>query len=146
MNHRWLTASALCIALTACNPQTAVPPAEPAARDASPAAEVSAEGATAPKAEWAVVNWGQQTTKAGVEFNVQRDGNSGISFELNQPAPASELAVSFGGKPLTGVVASGVIVTATIPAEYIAVAGSYPVVVQIPALGKNISAGNFIVE
>jgi hypothetical protein len=146
MTYRMCASLALCIGLAACNPQSAVPPAQPHA-DAGPAqASPSSGNASAPQADWTVVNWGQQTTPAGSTFNVQRDGNSGVSFELNQPAPATELSVTFDGKPLTGVVASGVIVTATIPAEFLATPGAYPVEIQIPALNRKITAGNFTVE
>ncbi|MEO5962337.1 MAG: hypothetical protein ABIO75_08810 [Thermomonas sp.] len=90
-----------------------------------------------------IVNWGQRSTPAGVPFNVQADGNSGVSFELNQTAPPADVVVSFDGKPLTGVVVAGVIVTATIPPEYLAEPGSYPVVMELQPAGTRIDAGNF---
>ncbi len=51
--------------------------------------------------------------------------------------------MSFDGKPLTGVVVSGVIITATVPPEYLAEPGSYPVVVELQPAGTRIEAGNF---
>ncbi len=92
------------------------------------------------------MQWGDKTTAPGVAFNVQRDGNSGISFELNQPVPTSEITATFDGKPLTGIATNGVIVTATIPGEFLAKAGSYPVELQIPALSLQIPAGDFQVK
>ena len=46
-------------------------------------------------------------------------------------------------KGKTGVVVNGVIVTATIPDEYIAHPGQYPVKLTIPSQGIEIPAGNF---
>lgn len=133
-----LAAMVLVTLLGACNPQEAVPPA-------TPGASPSNSSATTPL-ELKVVNWGQKTTLVATPFNVQADGNSGISFEFNQPTPAAEFTASFDGKPLTGVVASGLIMTATIPGDYLANAGSFPVVVEIPALGARLEAGMFEVQ
>jgi len=134
----------LAVALAGCNPQEGVPPANPA----KPSTTDTATGPAASPAtsEYKVVNWGNKTTGPGVTFNVQRDGNSGISFELNQPVPTSEITGTFDGKPLTGVATNGVIVTATIPGEFLSKAGSYPVALQIPALSVNIPAGDFEVK
>lgn len=90
-----------------------------------------------------IANWGQQSTPAGVPFNVQADGRSGVYFELNQQAPPGDLLVTFDGKPLAGVAVTGVMVTATIPPEYLAVPGSYPVVLELPPAGTRVEAGNF---
>ncbi|MES2857684.1 MAG: hypothetical protein V4704_00710 [Pseudomonadota bacterium] len=117
----------------------------PPAQSSSPAA-TSAPAAPAAAGEYKIVNWSQKGTAPGAEFNVQRDGNSGISFELNQPVPTAEITGTFDGKPLTGIATNGVIVTATIPGEYLAEAGTYPVELQIPDLGKKIPAGNFEVK
>lgn len=127
----------LMLLLSACNPQEPV-----AAVDPVPAAATTAETA-AVTAPLSIVNWGQRSTPAGVPFNVQADGNSGVSFELNQKAPPADVAMSFDGKPLTGVVVSGVIITATIPPEYLAKPGSYPVVMELLPAGTRIEAGNF---
>ena len=89
------------------------------------------------------MKWGERSTPAGVPFNVQADGHSGVWFELNRPAQSGDIVVSFDGKPLTGVVVSGVIITATIPPEYLAKMGSYPVVVELQPAGNRIAAGNF---
>ncbi len=91
----------------------------------------------------ALANWGQQSTPAGVPFYVQADGHSGISFQLQQPAPPGEVVVTMDGKPLTGVAVSGAIITATIPPEYLAEPGIYPVVVELQPVGTRIEAGNF---
>lgn len=90
-----------------------------------------------------IVNWGERSTPAGVPFNVQAEGHSGISFKLNQPAPPGDVVVALDGKPLTGVAVSGVIITATSPPEYLAEPGSYPVVVELQPAGTRVKAGNF---
>ncbi len=128
----------LTLVLSACNPQEPVA----SASDPVPAAGASAETA-AGIAPLNIVNWGQRSTPAGVPFNVQADGHSGVSFELNHKAPPADVVMSFDGKPLTGVVVSGVIVTATIPPEYLAKPGSYPVVMELQPAGTRVEAGNF---
>lgn len=134
----------LAIALAGCNPQESVPPANPA----QPSNPTTASGPATPSAtsEYKIVNWGLRGTAPGVTFNVQRDGNSGISFELNQPVPPAEITATFDGKPLTGIATNGVIVTATIPGAYLSKAGTYPVELQILGLAPHIPAGDFKVE
>lgn len=127
-----LTLSAL---LAGCNPQQAVD---------TPAPATAAAGA--PGAKATVVNWGQRSTKVGEDFNVQADGNSGVSFELSQPVLPGEYTITFAGKPLTGVVTSGVIITATIPKDFLAHPGTFPIVIQNPPQGVRIEAGDFTVE
>lgn len=139
-------APVLAVALAACNPQESVPPANPAQPSTAPATTASGPVASPESAEYKIVNWGNQTTAPGVEFNVQRDGNSGISFELNNPVPTSEITATFDGKPLTGIATNGVIVTATIPGEYLAEAGTYPIELQIPGMSLKIPVGNFEVK
>ncbi|MDQ3038425.1 MAG: hypothetical protein M3R16_01275 [Pseudomonadota bacterium] len=133
-----LSSVILALLLSACNPQEPVAPAN----DSSPAPAAAAESA-AGTAPLTIVNWGQRTTPAGVPFNVQADGHSGVSFELSRKAPPADVAISFDGKPLTGVVVGGVIVTATIPPAYLAEVGSYPVVMELLPAGTRIEAGNF---
>ena len=127
----------LMLILSACNPQEPV-----AAVDPVPAAATPSETAavTAPPS---IVNWGQRSTPAGVPFNVQADGHSGVSFELSKEAPPGDVVVTLDGKPLTGIAVGGVIVTATIPPEYLAKPGSYPVVMELQPAGTRIEAGNF---
>lgn len=134
----------LAIVLAGCNPQEAVPPAHPVRSSHSDPASGSASSPST--TEYKVVNWGLRGTAPGVAFNVQRDGNSGISFELDQPAPPAEITATFDGKPLTGIATNGVIVTATIPGEYLSVAGTYPVELQIVGLAPHIPAGDFVVK
>ncbi len=125
--------------LSACNPQQAIPPAD------TPAMSDTGASASAANTRTSIVNWGQRSTPAGVPFNVQADGNSGVSFELSQPAPPGEFTVLFDGKPMTGVVVNGVIMTATIPNDYIAREGTFPVTIDNPAGGLHLSAGDFTV-
>lgn len=92
----------------------------------------------------AVVTFTPFATTAGTPFNVQSDGNSGISFELNRPAPPADAEVWFDQKPLAGVVVSRTIVTATIPPEYLANAGNYPI--ELDFGGTRLPAGTFVVK
>jgi hypothetical protein len=139
-------AVAAALLLSACNPQdnASTPPASatgpaPAAEQAAPAAEQAAPAT----AELHVVSWGPKTTAAGTAFNAQPDGNSGLFFELDNTVPAVPFAVSFAGKPLSGVVASGKVVTATVPADYLSAAGSFPIVIEVPSTGARIEVGSF---
>ena len=142
----FLAVATLTLLCCACNPQQTPPPGQPAAPAAqTPASSASTAGAPV-AAPYKIVNWGQQSTAAGQPFNVQRDGNSGVTFELNQPAPAGEIRGTFDGKPLTGVVANGVIVTATIPGDYLAKPGRYPVALNIPTAADPVVAGEFEVK
>jgi hypothetical protein len=113
-----LLSVALMLLLSACNPQEPVP---------FPL----------------IANWGQRSTPAGVPFNVQADGNSGIYFEFYQHAAPGDVVVTMGGKPLTGAAVSGAMVTATIPPEYLAEPGRYPVVVELQPAGTRVQAGDF---
>jgi hypothetical protein len=93
-----------------------------------------------------IVRWGPDHAKAGESFNIQPDGNPGVWFELSGPVTGVELTATLDGKPLTGVVANGNIVTATIPLDYLTVPGTYLVELQTPSLGKKMLAGSFTVE
>lgn len=132
---------AVVLLVAGCNPQETVPPANKA-----PDTAASTTNATASAVEYKVVNMSPQKTKVGTPFNVQLDQGSGISFELSRPAPPGDIKVMFDGKPLGGVAANGVIVTATIPTSYFATAGTYPVTVMLPGAQAPLPAGNFTVE
>jgi hypothetical protein len=122
--------------LAACGekPTPIVPPA-------GSAAEGAADPGDASSARLAVVNFSPRSTPVDTPFNVQLDGNSGISFELSRPAPPAEFSVWFDDKPLTGVVASKKVVTATIPVEYLSAPGEYPIELEVG--GVRLPAGNF---
>lgn len=109
----------------------------------SPASGATGADAGAPDAstKLAVVNFSPRSTPVDTPFNVQRDGNSGISFELNRPAPPAEFSAWFDNKPLTGVVASKLVVTATIPGEYLSTPGKYPIELEVG--GVRLPAGSF---
>lgn len=127
--------------LGACGDKPA--PINPASGDPAPASSDSA-AASDSSAKLSVVNFSPNNTPAGTPFNVQRDGNSGISFELSRPAPAAEFLGWFDNKPLTGVVVSKTVVTATIPGDYLATPGSYPIELEVG--GMRLPAGTFIVK
>lgn len=127
---------------SACNPQETTPPANAAKPDNAAATDSQA----AAPVEYKVVNMSPQKTSTGTPFNVQIDQGSGISFELNRPVPPGDIKVMFDGKPLGGVAANGVIVTATIPESYLSTAGTYPITLQLPGQSGPLAAGNFSVE
>ena len=130
------------ILLGACGDKPA--PLNPPAASSTPAAGAAATSEADRPVKLAVVNFSPISTPAGTPFNVQRDGNSGISFELSRPAPAAEFKGWFDDKPLTGVVVSKTIVTATIPGDYLANAGSYPIALEVG--GVRLPAGTFEVK
>lgn len=106
-----------------------------------PSATVAEGSAADASTKLAVVNFSPRSTPVNTPFNVQRDGNSGISFELNRPAPPAEFSAWFDNKPLTGVVASKLVVTATIPGEYLSTPGKYPIELEVG--GTRLPAGLF---
>jgi hypothetical protein len=114
-------------------PTPIVPPAGQGASGTDAAAQLSAR--------LAVVNFSPRSTPVDTPFNVQLDGNSGISFELSRPAPPAEFSAWFDDKPLTGVVASQKVVTATIPGEYLSTPGKYPIELEVG--GVRLPAGSF---
>lgn len=93
-----------------------------------------------------ILSFNQDSTRAGQAFNVQKDGNSGITFVLSSPAPATGVAAWFDDRPLTGVVARDSVVTATIPADYLRTPGTFPLALDIPGQPSRMVAGNFIVQ
>lgn len=122
--------------LSACGdkPTPTVPPA-------TNRAAVGSEDTAQSSAQLAIVNFGPRSTPVDTPFNVQRDGNSGISFELSRPAPPPEVSGWFDNKPLTGVVARDRVVTATIPREYLATPGEY--LLELEVGGARLPAGSF---
>lgn len=130
----------LAVATVGCTDQQNAAPGAPGADGAAPAA------ANVDVSTLKVVQWGPKTTKAGTPFNAQPDGNSGMFVELSGDVPLTKFEGTIGGKPLSGVVASGKVVTATIPAEYLATPGTYPIELIVPAQNARIAVGDFTVE
>lgn len=126
----------LIAALTACGqkPEPVTPPATSGDR----ATEASSSGVLQ------VTRFSPDRTPAGTPFNVQADGHSGISFELDRAAPPADFSGTFDGKPLPAVVSSGRVVTATIPLDYLSTPGRYPLVLEVG--GTRLPAGEFVVE
>jgi len=120
-------------------PSPIEPPA-PASSDSTAGANDSA--AVDSPAALTVVNFSPDTTPASTPFNVQRDGNSGISFELSRP-PVGAVKLWFDGKPMVDGVVVNVIVTSTIPVSYMTIAGDYPIELEIE--GVRVPAGTFTV-
>jgi hypothetical protein len=145
MNRKSLVLLSLCFALSACDSQPTAAPGAAADANAVPAPAPIAEPAESTKLT--VIHWGPEKTKAGEAFNVQADGNSGIWFELDREVPpGTSIAGTFGGKPLIGAVVNGKFGAATIPLDYIATAGTYPMELHIPAEGPAIPAVDIVVE
>lgn len=116
---------------------------EKPAPTAAPAAPAAADNvASEPQDALKVVNFSPKTTSAGTPFNVQRNGNSGISFELNR-SPVGAVKLWFDGKPMSDGVVVNLIVTSTIPVEYMSNAGDYPIELEVG--GARIPAGAFTV-
>ena len=133
-------AAGLAVVAVGCTDQQNAAPGAPANDTAAPAA------ANVDVSTLKIVQWGPKSTKAGTMFNAQPDGNSGMFVELSGDAPLTKFEGTIGGKPLSGVIASGKVVTATIPAEYLATPGTYPVELVVPAQNARIAVGNFTVE
>ena len=133
--NKFVVGVALSLTLVACGQK-------PTPISASPSAQ-SAAAATDPLR---VVSFNEQSTTAGKPFNLQADGNSGITFELNRPASGAEIKAWFNNKPLTGVVSRDMVITATIPAEYLQTAGEYPIELEVSTESARVPVGNFIVK
>lgn len=150
-NYKLPLLLSLTLLASACDSQPTAAPAAPAAP--SPAAgtapaEVAASESAAAEAAAAlsVVQWGPEKTQVGKPFNVQPNGNSGMWFKMSSVPPPSEYAGTIGGKPMGTVVANGDIVAGTVPPDYLATPGSYPVVLTITTTGQKFEVGNFVVE
>ena len=83
-------------------------------------------GPAAPAGPLEVVDWGPRGTQAGVAFNVQPGGHSGLWLRVNQPLKGQVVLVQFGDAFLEGQV-HGTVVTAIVPEEAYAQAGDYEV-------------------
>jgi hypothetical protein len=138
-------AAAVVLVLAACQePTTSAPAAAPGSASSEAPAATSAN--TAPAAAYTVTQWGPQETTTGTAFNAQPDGNSGLWFKVEPALPAVAATGTFGGKPLQGVVAGADVVTATVPADYLASPGDYPIVLEVPSTGARIEVGTFKVK
>lgn len=93
-----------------------------------------------------VISFNDQSTTAGTPFNLQADGNSGITFHLNRPIAGAEVKAWFDHKPLGGVASRDLLVTATIPGDYLKTPGEYPVELEVSTQKERIPAGNFEVK
>lgn len=136
-----VTLVSLVLAATACGERP-----KPAGAVVSPSESKSAGDSESEVEPLKVVNFNQKSTTAGTAFNVQRDGNSGITFELNRPLPAADVKAWFNGQPLPGVVANEKLVTATIPTEYLRTPGEYPVELEVSSEPERLPAGMFTVK
>ena len=83
-----------------------------------------------------ITTWGPNTTQAGVVFNVQPDNSAAFWVNVNQNLQSDAVMV-FHGVKLHSVV-SGKLVTAGVPADLYAQAGSYPLYVAEEVKGKEI--------
>ena len=84
----------------------------------------------------AVTSWGPNATQTGVPFNVQPDSGAAFWVNVNQNLQ-SDAVIVFHGVKLRSVV-SGKLVTAGVPADLYAQAGTYPLYVTEEVSGKEI--------
>lgn len=138
----------LTLLAAACDSEPTPAPGAAAPVEGTEPAAASATGSTESEAPAAlsIVQWGPDKTAAGETFNLQPDGNSGMWFQLSSVPPPSEYAGTIGGKPMISVVANGNIVAGTVPPDYLATPGTYPIVLTITTTGQKFEVGNFIVE
>lgn len=134
--------------ITSCKQQGSLPAGNEAAGGSQQAsvAEPAQVAAPKPVSSLKIINWAPQTTKAGVAFNAQPDGNSGVFFELDGDVPPIAFTATFDGKPMSGVVASGHVVTATIPSDYLKSPGQHQIEIQAPSENAKIGPVTFTIE
>lgn len=82
-----------------------------------------------------ITSWGPDSTEAGTAFNKQPNGSAALWIRVNQSLAGDEAAVEFNGTLLQGTV-SGNLVTAGIPDELYARAGTYEVRVIVRRAGR----------
>ena len=142
---RFATLLALAL-LAACNRTPIEPDATAASPTNTPAPIVSsADEATSPTtaAETTVITWGPRGSKQGQVATPLKDGSLGIWFKLQGAPPTRGTMVLFDNQPLKTYAKAGV-VTAKIPAAYLATSGKKPIVLKMGGdTGAAISVGDF---
>jgi len=131
------------VALIACSNKNSEQPAP--WRDKTGAASGSTSGmATSAKTstslELKVLEWGPDSTKAGIAFNVQPNGSSAMWIRANQSLDGGVAAIDFNGNALTSS-SVGSLITATVPTQLYAKPGVYPVRI-VMKIGANVIRSN----
>ncbi|AQT61390.1 hypothetical protein [Cellvibrio sp. PSBB023] len=93
-----------------------------------------------------VIDWGPQSTKAGVNPNIQADQGMGLWMRLSMTENLNEAKVLFDGKPALITTVDGSLITASIAAEQILSPGDKRVVIQLQSNQGSIDVGIFRVE
>jgi len=100
--------------------------------------------------DFQVLDWGPQSTKAGIVPNKQPDGGSGIWIKISKIdiEYSGPVKVYFSGKPANGVYfnPNGELITASIPPRFFKNSGRYAVTVKQIATGREFYIGLFIVD
>lgn len=142
---RFATLLALAL-LAACNRTPIEPDTTAASPTNTPVPIVSnADEATSPTTatETTVIAWGPRGSKRGQVAKPNKDGNLGIWFKIQGAPPTRGTVVLFDNQPLKTWAKSGV-VTAAVPAAYLATSGKKPIVLKLGGdTGTAISVGDF---
>jgi len=95
---------------------------------------------TSTSLELKVLEWGPDSTKAGIAFNVQPNGSSAMWIRANQSLDGGVAAIDFNGNALTSS-SVGSLITATVPTQLYAKPGVYPVRI-VMKIGANVIRSN----
>lgn len=91
-----------------------------------------------------VLKWGPQSTKVGVGFAVQSNGNSALWFEQRGLYVAGSAEVWFDQTRLQGVALKpNEAGSAEVPPELLTKAGKYPVYLKLQPSGQRVELGIF---
>lgn len=93
-----------------------------------------------------ITSWGPHTTQAGVAFNAQADGEAAFWVNVSQEL-SSNATIVFNGVNLKSTI-SGKLITAIVPVNLYAQAGTYPLYVVDVIDGKEVKSNSvdFIVK
>jgi hypothetical protein len=123
-----------------------------ACSDSGPSRDGNAQGIPAsqtPAAPTATPNvsilrWGPQTTKAGLGFAVQKNGNSAMWFEQRGIEDVAAVEVWFDQTPLPGtIVKANELVTVEVPPQLFTKPGTFSLRVKLQLSGQYIEVGTF---
>ncbi|MGH8321200.1 MAG: hypothetical protein ACRESX_03205 [Gammaproteobacteria bacterium] len=89
-----------------------------------------------------IKSWGPNSTQAGVVFNVQPDGVAAFWVNVDRDLTGNAY-ISFNGVKLKSAV-SGKLITAGVPANLYAQAGSYPLYVVYVGQGTEIKSNSVV--
>lgn len=121
MNRTMLCGSAIVVALSlaACGNQSA----DTTSANSTPQSSAMADATPAPSS-LKITSWGPQSTKAGMVFNTQPNGEAALWVRLNQSLDGYQAGIEFNGTLLQGSITSN-LVTAGVPVMLYAKPGIY---------------------